>query len=358
MYQFGVGGLFAELPTGESVEFGTLQNSNFDFSFDKKELYGRGQYPVKVARGKGKVDGKAQYAEIKAEAINLFLNGTLSNGMLIIAEPINTTIPTSKEVTLDIPDGGAFKHVLKVYDTTGTYKAPMTEVNTAPTVTGTYKVNAAGAPVAGSMTYTVGTNIVASDTLTIEGQTFTVVASDSTASDNEIVAGTSIKDSITNIVTAINKNVNINTKFTATATNTNFTLTETSAGNGNTPSAITVNGTGVITNGTATDSKAGTGITIQFADVDEGKAIQYQFDYTSSKGKTIEVKNSLMGTAPVFRVEFYSALDGIPLVVELPRVTSEKLTLDFKNEDFVIPDFSFSAFADSSDVVAHIYLDE
>ena len=56
MYQFGVGALFAKFPDGSSVEFGTLQDCNVDFSFDKKELYGRNQFPVKIARAKGKVD--------------------------------------------------------------------------------------------------------------------------------------------------------------------------------------------------------------------------------------------------------------------------------------------------------------
>jgi hypothetical protein len=32
--------------------------------------------------------------------------------------------------------------------------------------------------------------------------------------------------------------------------------------------------------------------------------------------------------------------------------------MNFKNEDFTIPDFSFSAFSDASDVVGHIYLNE
>lgn len=356
MYQFGVGSLFAELADGTTVEFGTLQNANFDFSFDKKELYGRGQFPVKVARGKGKVDGKAQYADIKAEAINLFLNGTTSNGMKIIAEPFNVTVPEAKEVFLDIPNGGAFNKVLKVYDVSGTSKVPMTEVQTAPTVKGTYQVDAGNAPIAGSMTYTVTTNAAASDTITIEGQKYTFTSTSPGA--KEIAVGATIKDTIANIVSVCAKDATINDSFTASSTDTTFTLTENSAGNGKTPSKITTTGTLAITSGTATQSKAGAGIAIKFSDEDKGKAVQYQFDYTASSGKTIEIKNAMMGTAPVFRVEFYAALDGIPLVVELNRVTSEKLTFDFKNEDFAIPDFTFSAFADASDVIGHIYLDE
>jgi hypothetical protein len=356
MYQFGVGALFAKFPDGSSVEFGTLQDCNVDFSFDKKELYGRNQFPVKIARAKGKVDCKATYADIKAEALNIVLNGSISNGELKVAEPFNVTVPEGGEVVIDLPTGAALNQVLKVYNVSGTTKVPMVEVQTAPTVSGTYFIDDGNAAVAGTRTYTVTTNFVAGDTVTVEGQTFTAVASAPAA--NEFEVGTTISQSIANLVALINANAVINANFTASATDTNFTLTETSAGGGHTPGAITVTGTGAITNGTPTDSKAGSALKIVFATVDEGLAVQYQYDYTVSTGKSVEIKNAMMGTAPVFEAEFYAALDGNPITVVLNQCTSEKLTMNFKNEDFTIPDFSFSAFSDAADVVGHIYLSE
>ena len=356
MYQFGVGSLFAKFADGSSVEFGTLQDVNIDFSFDKKELYGRNQFPVKIARAKGKVDGKATYADIKADALNLVLNGKISNGELMVAEPVNVVVGASKRVALDIPTGGAFNSVLKVYDVSGTTKVPMTKVDVSPTVKGTYYVDDGNAPVAGQRTYTLTTNFAANDKVAVEGQTFKAV--ESTPSAGEFTVGATIADSITNLVALINATPAINTVYTATKTATTFTLTEVSAGGGNTPSAITVTGTGVITSGDATPSVAGSGIEIVFASADEGVAIQYQFDYTVSTGKSVEIKNAMMGTAPVFEAEFYAALDGVPITIVLNNCTSEKLTMNFKNEDFTIPDFSFSAFSDASDVVGHIYLNE
>ena len=356
MYQFGVGALFAKFPDGSSVEFGTLQDCNVDFSFDKKELYGRNQFPVKIARAKGKVDCKATYADIKAEALNIVLNGNISNGELKVAEPFNVTVPEGGEVVIDLPTGAALNQVLKVYNVSGTTKVPMVEVQTTPTVSGTYFVDDGNAAVAGSRTYTVTTNFVANDTVTVEGQTFTAVASDPVV--NEFEVGSTISQSIANLVTLINSNAVINAKFTASATDTNFTLTETSAGGGNTPGVITVTGTGVVNSGTPTESKAGSALKIVFATADEGLAVQYQYDYTVSTGKSVEIKNAMMGTAPVFEAEFYAALDGNPITVVLNNCTSEKLTMNFKNEDFTIPDFSFSAFSDAADVVGHIYLSE
>ena len=356
MYQFGVGALFAKFPDGSSVEFGTLQDCNVDFSFDKKELYGRQQFPVKIARAKGKVDCKATYADIKAEALNIVLNGNISNGELKVAEPINVTVPTGGTVNIDLPTGSSLNQVLKVYNVSGTTKVPMTEVQTTPTVAGTYYVDDGNAAVAGARTYTLTTNFVATDTVTVEGQTFTAVASSPSAGEFEV--GSTIADSITNLVALINATAAINTVYTATKTATDFTLTEISAGGGNTPGTITVTGTGVISSGTATTSVAGSTLHIQFATADEGLAVQYQYDYTVATGKSVEIKNAMMGTAPVFEVEFYAALDGNPITVVLNNCTSEKLTMNFKNEDFTIPDFSFSAFSDAADVVGHIYLSE
>lgn len=357
MYQFGVGALFAKFPDGSSVEFGTLQDCNVDFSFDKKELYGRQQFPVKIARAKGKVDCKATYADIKAEALNIVLNGNISNGELKVAEPFNVVVPDSGEVVIDLPTGAALNQVLKVYNVSGTTKVPMVEVDTAtPTVSGTYYVDDGAAAIAGSRTYTVTTNFANGDDVTIEGQTFTAVSG--TPGAGEFGIGGTIANSISNLVAKINANAVINAKFTATKTATTFTLTENSAGGGNTPGTITVSGTGVITSGTATTSAPGSALKIIFATIDAGLSVQYQYDYTVATGKSVQLKNAMMGTAPVFEAEFYAALDGNPITLVLNNCTSEKLTMNFKNEDFVIPDFSFSAFSDAADVVGHIYLSE
>jgi hypothetical protein len=311
---------------------------------------------VKIARAKGKVDCKATYADIKAEALNVVLNGSISNGELKVAEPLNVTVPADGSVAIDLPTNGVLNQVLKVYDVSGTTKVPMTEVQTTPTVAGTYFVDDGNAPVAGERTYTLTTNFDVNDIVTVEGIDLKAVASAPGADEFEV--GSTISASISNLVDAINANAGLNGTYTASKTNTTFTLTEIAAGGGDTPGVITVAGTGVITSGVPTNSVAGDTVHIQFAPADEGLSVQYQFDYTVATGKTVELKNAMMGTAPVFEAEFYAALDGNPITVVLNNCTSEKLTMNFKNEDFTIPDFSFSAFSDAADVVGHIYLSE
>ena len=212
MYQFGSGALWARFDDGSYLEFGTQQEVSLDFSFDKKELYGRNQFPVKIARAKGKVDGKAKYANITAEALNLVLNGNITNGELKVAEPLNVTVPNNGEVVIDLPTGSALNNVLTVYNVDGETKVPMKEVDTTPTVSGTYFVDDGAAAVAGSRTYTLTTNFAASDTVVVEGQTFTAVAS--SPSTGEFEVGSTIADSITNLVALINATPAINTKFT------------------------------------------------------------------------------------------------------------------------------------------------
>jgi len=73
--QFGIGNLYAG-PIGDEMEFGCLQNTSLDFSFDKATLYcGNNLYPRDVRVHTSNVTGKAQFAEIDAEAFYLLLGG-------------------------------------------------------------------------------------------------------------------------------------------------------------------------------------------------------------------------------------------------------------------------------------------
>lgn len=126
-----------------------------------------------------------------------------------------------------------------------------TEVN-APTVTGAQPANtdrrfafkAAIAATAGSRTYPISTNAVATDTVTIGGVTFTAVASGATG--NQFNVGASTTATATNLAAVLNANATISALYTATASTNVVTLTEKTAGGGNTPGAATKTGTIVI----------------------------------------------------------------------------------------------------------------
>lgn len=243
MFEFGLGAMFSRNSDGTSVEFGTLQGCDFTFSFDKKELFGRKQVAVKVVRGKGKAEGKASFAEIRASALNQILGGQISNGRVTVAEPVVTTVPATAPYTITItpPGSGTFGRLLAVYDVSDPLTKKEMQRVTSSANAGQYTVAAA------VMTFTAA---------------------------------------------------------------------------------------------------------------DAGKRIQYQYDYTTTTGKTITLTNNMMGTAPIFEIEMYTTLDGKNITLLLNACTTNKLGFNFKQEDFLIPDFDFSAFADSADIIGYLYLDE
>ena len=95
-----------------------------------------------------------------------------------------------------------------------------------------------------------------------------------------------------------------------------------------------------------------------FAPADNGAAIYLNYEYTASVGNKIVGANQLMGMQPVFKVVLNETYLGKSLTLELNQCISTKLSLDFKNEDWTIPEFDFGAFADASNNVYTLSLDD
>jgi len=87
-----------------------------------------------------------------------------------------------------------------------------------------------------------------------------------------------------------------------------------------------------------------------FAAADTGKTvfISYQYTATSTTAKTSLVSNVAMGNAPQFRCDLTNAYQGKSLTLTLYGCVATKMTLATKLDDFMMPDFEFSAFADSA----------
>lgn len=81
MINFGVGQL-SLMPAGATptpIPVGILQDCSLDVAFTEKELYGAFQFPVDVARGQGKVSGKAKFGSINGALISAVLAGSAIN---------------------------------------------------------------------------------------------------------------------------------------------------------------------------------------------------------------------------------------------------------------------------------------
>jgi len=83
------------------------------------------------------------------------------------------------------------------------------------------------------------------------------------------------------------------------------------------------------------------------------------FSYTYTKpGLQIAMVNTLLGYAPTFSADFYIPYMGKSLLIHAYQCISDKFNLGSKLEDFIIPDFSASCFADASGKVLDINTDE
>lgn len=86
-----------------------------------------------------------------------------------------------------------------------------------------------------------------------------------------------------------------------------------------------------------------------FASGDASAAVLISYTYTiSGTGSRWTYSNQLLGTTPTFACSFYTTFQGKVWNIVFTKCVSGKLGLATKLEDFVIPNFEASAFADAS----------
>jgi hypothetical protein len=88
--------------------------------------------------------------------------------------------------------------------------------------------------------------------------------------------------------------------------------------------------------------------TYTFAAADEGINVLISYAYFETMtGNRITAVNQLMGSSPQFQMKLNNNYAGNNLSLTLYAAIPTKMSWDFKNEDFTVPDFEFSAFTDS-----------
>jgi hypothetical protein len=86
-----------------------------------------------------------------------------------------------------------------------------------------------------------------------------------------------------------------------------------------------------------------------FNAADAGMSVLTTYTYTiASAGQQINVTNPLIGTTPSFQALFYTTFQGQAVTLKLNNCTASKLSFGTKLEDFVMPEFDFSCFADAA----------
>jgi hypothetical protein len=167
---FGAGALWGNRTdvTGSGIgpdQFGILQDVQIDWDWTTKELWG--QFPVDIARGQGKITGKAKFARIFGAIFgDLFFGQTPAAGQLTVSENEAATVPASTPYTVTSANAANYVDDLGVFYAAGASAGNRFTRVTTPSAAGQYSVNLAtgidtfaaadaGAPVLVSYLYTI-----------------------------------------------------------------------------------------------------------------------------------------------------------------------------------------------------------
>lgn len=80
--------------------------------------------------------------------------------------------------------------------------------------------------------------------------------------------------------------------------------------------------------------------------------------YTSTvagSGQTLTISNQLLGVSPTFQLDYYTVRNNSQLVARYFQCQSSKITLPAKLEDFIMPEFEMSLFANAAGQLGKLY---
>jgi hypothetical protein len=146
---FGAGALWGNRTdvTGSGIgpdQFGILQDVEIDWDWTTKELWGQFQFPVDIARGQGKITGKAKFARIFGAIYgDLFFGETPASGQLTVSENEAVTVPATTPYTVTVTNAATYVDDLGVLYAAGAEAGNRFTRVTTPSAAGQYSVNPA-----------------------------------------------------------------------------------------------------------------------------------------------------------------------------------------------------------------------
>jgi hypothetical protein len=146
---FGAGALWGTRTdvTGSGIgpdQFGILQDVQIEWDWTTRELWGQFQFPVDIARGQGKIIGKAKFARIFGAIYgDLFFGQTPTTGQLTVSDNEAAVVPASSPYTVTVANAVNFADDLGVYYASGASAGNRFTRVTTPSSAGQYSVNPA-----------------------------------------------------------------------------------------------------------------------------------------------------------------------------------------------------------------------
>src|ERR1043166_5945135 len=122
---FGAGALWGNRTdvTGSGIcpgQFGILQALQIAWNCTTRELWGQFQFPVDIARGQGKIAGKAKFARIFGAIYgDLFFGQTPAAGQLTVSENEAANVPAPIPFTIAVANASGYADDLGVYYASG-----------------------------------------------------------------------------------------------------------------------------------------------------------------------------------------------------------------------------------------------
>ena len=160
-------------------QFGLMQDVDITFAFTNKDLYGQNQFPAAIARGQGKVTGKAKLAQI-----NVLLYSDLFFGLPVAAPGYTVsqdelvTIPTLAPFAVEVANGPSFALDLGVWlnsdgDRFNRVTTPVNPGDYSVGANGVYTFSSLAAGVAVRISYTYITSTSIQIPITNQAQGYT-----------------------------------------------------------------------------------------------------------------------------------------------------------------------------------------
>jgi hypothetical protein len=146
---FGAGALWGNRTdaTGSGIgpdQFAILQDVQIDWDWTTKELWGQFQYPVDIARGQGKITGRAKFARIFGAIYgDLFFGQAPAMGQLTVSENEAATVPATGPFQITVANPSTFSDDLGIYYGSGANAGARFTRVTTPAAAGQYAVNPA-----------------------------------------------------------------------------------------------------------------------------------------------------------------------------------------------------------------------
>jgi hypothetical protein len=98
-----------------------------------------------------------------------------------------------------------------------------------------------------------------------------------------------------------------------------------------------------------------------FASADNVSGISVVISYTykqTAVGQTLTIANQLLGSAPIFQLDYYTVRYGKAMMARFYQCQAAKLTMAAKLEDFLMPEFEVHMFANSAGNLGKLYFPE